>query len=113
MLTMLDQFDPTWVTAAAIVAIIIGLAQLWQGLLGDHGGKRALLRRRTPMLERMEGFRRAVAGLVLIGVGAAAITRGEWLFYLALGIGFVEILESSTLIAVWRRNRVRPAISRF
>jgi hypothetical protein len=112
MLTLFDQFDPLWVMAAAILAIVAGLAKLWQGLLGEHGGKRALLRRRTPMLERMEGFRRLVAGLVLIGVGAAAITRAEWLFYLAIGIGFVEILESSTLIAVWRRNSVRPVMPR-
>jgi hypothetical protein len=32
---------------------------------------------------------------------AAVIWRAQWLLFLALGIGFVEILESSALIAVW------------
>ena len=36
---------------------------------------------------------------------AAVIWRAEWLLLLALGIGFVEILESSALIAVWRWGR--------
>ena len=39
-----------------------------------------------------------------LGVGAALLWNLQWLFYLALGIGFVEILESSALIAVWRRG---------
>jgi hypothetical protein len=44
----------------------------------------------------------------LIGVGAAVIWRAQWLLLLALGIGFVEILESSTLIAVWKSNYRHP-----
>jgi hypothetical protein len=54
------------------------------------------------MLSRIEGFRLTVFGLVLIGVGAAVVQEARWLLILALGIGFVEILESSTLIAVWK-----------
>ena len=33
------------------------------------------------MLERMEGFRLMVFGLVLLGVGAAVIWKLQWLFY--------------------------------
>ena len=54
--------------------------------------------------DRIEGFRLTVFGLVLIGVGAAMFWQAQWLLLLALGIGFVEILESSALIAVWKRN---------
>jgi hypothetical protein len=36
---------------------------------------------------------------------AAVIWRAQWLLFLALGIGFVEILESSALIAVWKWGR--------
>jgi hypothetical protein len=43
-----------------------------------------------------------MAGLVLIGLGAAVLMQAPWMLWLALGIGFVEILESSTLIAVWK-----------
>jgi hypothetical protein len=38
----------------------------------------------------------------LIGIGAAVFWQAKWLLLLALGIGIVEILESSTLIAVWK-----------
>jgi hypothetical protein len=43
-----------------------------------------------------------VFGLAVVGIGAAVLARAQWLLLLALGIGFVEILESSALIAVWR-----------
>jgi hypothetical protein len=64
------------------------------------------------MLHRIEGFRLTVFGLVLIGVGAAVIWQARWLLLLALGIGFVEILESSALIAVWTWSRRRDAAQR-
>ena len=60
----------------------------------------------------LKAFRLTVFGLVLIGVGVAVIWQAQWLLLLALGIGFVEILESSTLIAVWRSGRRRDAAQR-
>jgi hypothetical protein len=54
------------------------------------------------MLHRMEAFRRFMTGLVLIGIGGAVVAQAPWMLWLAVGIGFVEILESSTLIAVWK-----------
>jgi hypothetical protein len=96
----------TLMTAVAVFAILFGLALVWRGLLGARG----LLRRRIDMLQRMEGFRLTVFGLVLLGIGAALIWQAQWLLLLSLGIGFVEILESSTLIAVWKRA---PATKRF
>jgi hypothetical protein len=99
--------DASWATVAAALFIPAGLSLVWRGLLGGRDGQRALLRRRTGMLQRMEGFRLTVFGLALIGAGTAAITAAKWLLLLSLGIGFVEILESSTLIAVWMWDQNR------
>lgn len=104
-MTAFSQIDPFWASSMAVVVIGLGLTIVWRGLRGGRAGTRALLARRTDMLSRIEGFRLTVFGLVLIGVGAAVIWQAQWLLLLALGIGFVEILESSSLIAVWRRNR--------
>ena len=97
-----SQLDPLWARPIAVAVIAIGLMLVWRGLRGGRDGDRALLGQRIDMLHRIEGFRLTVFGLVLIGVGAAVIWQAQWLLLLALGIGFVEILESSTLIAVWR-----------
>jgi hypothetical protein len=103
-----SQIDPLWAPLIAVAVIIIGLMLVWRGLRGGRDGRRALLGQRIDMLHRIEGFRLTVFGLVLIGAGAAVIWRAEWLLLLALGIGFVEILESSTLIAVWKSNYRHP-----
>ena len=98
-----------WIDAAAVACLVFGVVNVWHGLRGGAEGARGLVLRNIGMLERMEGFRQVVFGLVLLGVGAALIWQLAWLFYMAIGIGFVEILESSTLIAVWRRADQRAA----
>ena len=103
-MTVLSQLDPLWASPIAVALITLGLMLVWRGLRGGRDSGRALLGHRIDMLHRIEGFRLTVFGLVLIGVGAAVIWQAQWLLLLALGIGFVEILESSTLIAVWKSN---------
>jgi hypothetical protein len=93
-----------WLQALAVAAILCGTLLVWRGLRGGREGSAGLLIERGGMLGRMEGFRLMVFGLALIGVGAAGLWQAEWLLWLSLGIAFVEILESSTLIAVWRRG---------
>lgn len=93
----------------AVILVLWGLAIVWTSLTGGSDPTQALARRRVKMLQRMEAFRRFMTGLVLIGVGGAVLAQAPWLLWLALGIGFVEILESSTLIAVWK---LRPPASR-
>jgi hypothetical protein len=105
-----SQLDPLWASSIAVPVIALGLMLVWRGLRGGRDGARAVLGQRIDMLHRIEGFRLTVFGLVLIGVGAAVIWQAQWLLLLALGIGFVEILESSTLIAVWRWSRRRDAV---
>ena len=104
-MTSFSQLDPLWTSPLAFAVIALGVVLVWRGLRGGRDGQRALLGQRIDMLNRIEGFRLMVFGLVLIGIGAAVIWRAQWLLLLALGIGFVEILESSALIAVWRRGR--------
>jgi hypothetical protein len=99
-----SQLDPLWVSPIAVAVIALGLMLVWRGLRGGRDGDRAVLGQRIDMLHRIEGFRLTVFGLALMGVGAAVIWQAQWLLLLALGIGFVEILESSALIAVWKSN---------
>ena len=94
--------------ALAVFVLFWSLVVVWTSLTGGSDPSRALARREVPMLQRMEAFRRFMAGLVLLGLGSAVLAQAPWLLWLAVGIGFVEILESSTLIAVWR---LRPPAS--
>jgi hypothetical protein len=104
-MTTVSQLDPLWTSPLAFVVIALGVMLVWRGLRGGRDGERALLGHRIDMLNRIEGFRLMVFGLAVVGIGAAVLARAQWLLLLALGIGFVEILESSALIAVWRWGR--------
>lgn len=86
---------------------LLGLMLLWRGLGGGRSGERGLLRRRAGALGRAEGWRLTVLGLALAGLGAASLWEARWLLFLALGIGFVEVLEASVVIAAWRGNTGR------
>lgn len=105
----LPYFDSAPGRVFAILILLWGFAVVWTSLTGGSDPSQALARRKVRMLQRMEAFRRFTAGLVLIGLGGAVLAQAPWLLWLALGIGFVEILESSTLIAVWKlRPPARP-----
>jgi hypothetical protein len=107
-----SALDTLWSNVLAGILLALGLALVWRGLRGGQRGERGLLRTRTGFLGRIEGFRLMVFGLVLVGIGVAVLWRIEWLLWLALGIGFVEILESSALIAVWKWGRERDTAAR-
>lgn len=98
----LPYFDSIPGRVFALLLLIWGFAVLWTSLTGGSDPTHALARRNVRMLQRMEAFRRFMTGLVLIGLGGAVLAQAPWLLWLAVGIGFVEILESSTLIAVWK-----------
>jgi hypothetical protein len=105
----LPFFDSEPGRAFAVLLVAWGIAVVWTSLTGGSDPTHALARRKVRMLQRMEAFRRFMAGLVLIGLGGAVLAQAPWLLWLAVGIGFVEILESSTLIAVWKlRPPARP-----
>lgn len=98
------RLTASWGDVAAWGALLLGIAYIWHGLFGGPARERGLLLRQIDMRERIEGFRVVVFGLVLVGVGAALLVDARWLLILSLGIGFVEIRESSTLVAAWRRG---------
>ena len=102
-MTVFAMLDPFWSDVLTAGFLLAGAVLGWRGLRGGRGGEGGLRRRRTPMLGRIEGFRLMMFGLVLIGIGLAVVWQAQWLWLLALGIGFVEILESSALIAFWKR----------
>lgn len=109
-MNLLPLFDTAPGRGGAVLALLCGVILVWVGLTGGNDPTRALARRHVPMLRRMEAFRVFMTGLVLLGVGGAVLWQATWLFWLALGIGFVELRESSTLIAVWRaRPPTMPA----
>jgi hypothetical protein len=98
----LPFFDNDLGHIGAALLVLWGIAVVWTSLTGGGNPAQALARRNVKMLQRMEAFRRFMAGLVLLGIGGAVLAQAPWLLWLAVGIGFVEILESSTLIAVWK-----------
>ena len=51
----------------------------------------------------MEGWRRLLVGLTLIGLSAAWSWESQLLLFLSLGIAFVEIWEASFVISVAKR----------
>ena len=101
--------DAPWRHLPAAVVLLLGLTLVWRGLRGGPSGECGLLRRRADALGRAEGWRLSVLGLALAGLGAAWIWEARWLLFLAIGIGFVEVLEASAVIAAWRWDGGRAA----
>ena len=108
-------FSASWLHYLGIAVIVYGVALIWRGLRGGHGGERGLLRRGVPMLERLEGWRLLLLGLTLTGLGVAWYWDLLWLLVLSLGIGYVELQESTNVIKAWRwgdaRRRAVPPTS--
>ncbi len=89
-------------TLLGFALIGAGAWLLARGLWGGRGGRRGLLRGHEPALERAEGWRVVVVGFVVGTLGFAALAGSALLFYMALGIGVVELWEASFVISVWR-----------
>jgi len=53
----------------------------------------------------MGGFRAAIIGLAIVGLGAAWLTQQLWVLLIALAIGGEELLETSVLVYAMRRGR--------
>lgn len=97
-MNLLSSINAILHPALPIVVIALGLIQLWRGLRGQPSGEGGLVRRRTSALGRMEGFRTTTSGLVLTGLGTGWLMENRLLIFLALGIGIVELRESSMII---------------
>jgi hypothetical protein len=89
------------------LVIALGVAYLWIGLFGwpAAGG---LLRRGATALQRMEGFRAAMFGLVVGGIGLGWLLESKLLLVLFLGMGIAELREATLIIDAVKARRSRP-----
>src|SRR5262245_3687227 len=106
---VIEMLESFWHDGPAICLVLFGVALLWRGL---RWAGLSLLRRGGGVVGFLEGFRLVVGGLVLLGLGGAWIWQSALLLFLALGIGFVELLESSVMIAAMRRDGGRVTVQR-
>jgi hypothetical protein len=98
-----------FVPVAGLAAI--GTVLLARGLWYGFAGSRGLLREREA-LGWMRGFRLAVVGLCLVGCAASWAWQALWLFVVAAGILGEEMLETSVIIEVLKRNPAPNGASR-
>ncbi len=94
-----EPFVQTWF---GLIVLLAGLGLSWHGLVGGRNGDSGLLNSRALTIRRMEGFRLVVVGLAVVGLGTAMTWQSQLLLFLAIGIGLVEILESSAVIATMK-----------
>ena len=104
-------FGASWLHYLGILVMVFGIALFWRGLFGGRHGERGLVRRGVDMLERLEGWRLTLFGLTLTGLGAAWYWNALWLLILSLGIGYVELQESTNVIKAWRWGNARRQTS--
>jgi hypothetical protein len=94
--------EAPWRVSPALALVLGGLALLakglWFGLAGSQG-----LPREWDALRWMRGFRLAVVGLCLVGIGVAWAGQVVWLFVASAGILGEELLETSVIIEVLKR----------
>ncbi len=100
---MAELLSGGWQDGAALVLIGLGVA------LGVRAAGICRAAWRRPLtgsmqpLDWMRGFRLAVIGMAVAGVGAAWLWHAPWLLALALAVAFEETLECSICIAALRR----------
>jgi hypothetical protein len=94
--------EAPWRVSPAVALVLGGLALLAKGLWFGFAGSQGVLRDREA-LGWMRGFRLAVVGLCLVGIGVAWAGQVVWLFVASAGILGEELLETSVIIAVLKR----------
>ncbi len=90
-----------WYLNPAVAAMVLGFALLCQCVRVELAAYRGSSRSEQ-RLALLRGFRFAVVGFALIGLGAGLVWEIGWLWMLALIVGGEELLESSVLIAAVR-----------
>jgi hypothetical protein len=105
---------PAWQSIAAMAPLALGLALAIRGI---RRCRVALPRPRSGSMHPltwMRGFREALFGLALAGVGAAWLWHAGWLLALAIAIGGEETLETSIAVSALRAQQrtISPAAPR-
>jgi hypothetical protein len=95
--------DAPWRGYPAAALALYGLVLLGQGLWFGFRGSGGLLRERDA-LGWMRGFRLAVVGLCMFGIAVAWVWQLFWLFVVSVGIVGEELLETTVIIEVLKRN---------
>jgi len=104
---MIDGFgltDLVWPFGVAALLMVLGVVTTWRGLIGGTNDRRGLLRRPSGTVQLMEGWQLTIVGLTLIGFGIGWVWEIRWLFFLSLGIGFVEVQEAGRILDALRWN---------
>ena len=94
--------DLSWRQFPSAFLIAAGVATAWAGSRRALGGLGRPARDGSHMQTFVMGFRIAVVGLVLAGLGASWWWHQTWLFVLALIFGVEEVLESTAHLAILR-----------
>ena len=94
--------DLSWREFPSAFLITAGVAMAWVGSRRALGGLRLPARDGSHMQTFVVGFRIAVVGLVLVGLGASWWWHQTWLFVLSLIFGVAEVLEATTHLAILR-----------
>ena len=95
--------DAPWRAYPAVALAAAGLVLLSKGLWFGFRGSDGLFHEREA-LGWMRGFRLAVVGLCIVCIAVAWVWHVLWLFAVALGILGEELLETSVIIEVLKRN---------
>jgi hypothetical protein len=95
--------EAPWRMYPAAALTLSGLALLARGLWFGFAGTKGLPRE-WDALRWMRGFRLAIVGLCLVGLGIAWAGQVFWLFVVSVGILGEELLETSVIIEVLKRG---------
>ena len=96
--------DLSWRIYPASALMALGVAILFSGIRLEVEGIRRPTGDSTKMVTVIRGFRVAVIGVALAGLGAAWTWHITWLFVLSLIFGGEEVLESSVHLFILRRR---------
>lgn len=102
---MRELAELSWRAYPAVVLMAAGLLLAAGGIRTGYASWALGVNHPEKGLRWMLGFRRALIGLALMGIGAAWWWQLGWLLALALIIGGEEILESSICIFALREQR--------
>jgi hypothetical protein len=91
-----------WRGYPATALMVLGLVLTLRALQRCHAAWRRPLTGLMQPLAWVRGFRLAMIGLALVGIGAAWLWQLGWLLAMALAIGGEETLEASIVIAALR-----------
>lgn len=97
--------DLSWKAYPAIALMTIGVGLMFIGIRRLAIALGLANRNPDEMMNFMTGFRIAVLGVTLLGLGVAWNWGLLWVFVLALVFGGEEVMESSTHLYIIRRGK--------